>query len=205
MLHPETWLARVSGRNSLNGFNLEAVSTPDAALEPDTLQSDDPSVSADRLARFGVTHVVITDDPIADRLARSERYRTVWHVSPITILAVEPRDGAPPPASLIDARVPLSAYLLDTRPEHFGVEVHTDEAAPVTVAIAWSPKWHGRLDGRPVRLGPTHDGLIEAAVPVGDHQLHLDYRSDGWDLLGLAMTGLTLLGQLMSRIFSRTA
>ncbi|MDQ1516096.1 MAG: hypothetical protein QOE80_1926 [Actinomycetota bacterium] len=205
MIHPETWLARVSGRNSLNGFNLEAVSTPDAAMEPDTLQSDEPSVSADRLARFGVTHVVVTDDPVAARLARSDRFRSVWHVSPITILAVEPRDGAPPPASLVDSPAPLSAFLLDARPEHFGVEVHTDEAAPVTVAIAWSPKWHARLDNRPLRLRRAHDGLIQAAVPSGDHQIHLDYGSDGWDRLGLALTVLTIVAQLMSRIFSRTA
>ncbi|HEV7866005.1 MAG TPA: hypothetical protein VGR20_25140, partial [Acidimicrobiia bacterium] len=121
IIHPETWLARVSGRNSLNGFNLEAVSTPDAALEPETLDADDPSASADRLARFGVSHVVITDDPVTVRLTRSERFRPVWHASPITILAVEPRDGAPPPASLVDSPVPLAAFLLDVRAEHVGV------------------------------------------------------------------------------------
>jgi hypothetical protein len=129
---------------------------------------------------------------VADRLARSDRFRTVWHVSPVTILAVEPRDGSPPPASLVDARVPLSAYLLDTRPEHFGVELHSDETAPVTVAIAWSPKWHARLDGRRRRLRRASDGLIEADIPAGDHQLRLAYGSDVWDRLGLLMTGLTL-------------
>ncbi|HYT38370.1 MAG TPA: hypothetical protein VEN99_02600 [Acidimicrobiia bacterium] len=205
IVHPETWLARVSGRNTLNGFNLEAVSTPDAALEPETLSADDPPASADRLARFGVTHVVITDDPVALRLARSERFRPVWHASPVTILAVEPRDGAPPPASLVDSPVPLSAFLLDTRAEHFGVEVHTDEATPVTVAMAWSPKWHGRLDHRALALRRTDDGLIAADIPPGDHELRLAYRADAWDALGLLLTGLTLLAQLMSRIFARTA
>jgi hypothetical protein len=205
IVHPELWLARVSGRNSLNGFNLEAVSTPDAALEPDTLHADDPPASADRLARLGVTHVVLTDDPVASRLAGSERFRLVWHVSPITILAVEPRGGAAPPASLVDSPAPLSAFLLDTRAEHFGVEIHAERPAPVSVAIAWSPKWHARLDGRPVRLQRTDDGLIGAAMPAGDHQLRLDYRRDVWDLLGLGLSVLTLFGQLMSRIFSRTA
>ncbi|MDQ1506068.1 MAG: hypothetical protein QOD57_3795 [Actinomycetota bacterium] len=205
IMHPETWLARVSGRNSLNGFNLEAVSTPDAALEPETLQGDDPSSSADRLARFGVTHVVVTDDPVAVRLAHSARFRPVWQASPITILAVEPGDGAPPPASLVGSPAPLSAFLLEARPEHFGVEVHGDHDARVSVAIAWSPKWHARLDGRGSSLRRAPDGLIEADVPAGDHQLHLDYRSDSWDRLGLGLTLLTLFAQLMSRIFSRTA
>jgi uncharacterized membrane protein YfhO len=99
----------------------------------------------------------------------------------------------------------LSAFLLDARPEHFGVEVHADQAAPVSVAIAWSPKWHARLDGRSSRLRRARDGLIEADVPAGDHHLHLDYRSDSWDRLGLGLTLLTLFAQLMSRIFSRTA
>jgi len=209
VVHPETWLARVSGRNSLNGYNLETVSTPDAAFEPDLLQSDDPGVSADRLARLGVSHVVATDDGVLVRLATSGRFRPVWHDPPVSILAVEPRDGAPPPASLAASPAPLSAFLTDTRAEHLGLALHTDRAAPVTVAVAWSPKWHARLDGRPVRLGRTGDGLIAAAVPPGDHALGLTYRADGWDRLGLAVTALTLLaglaGQLMSRIFSRTA
>ena len=205
VIHPETWLARMSGRNSLNGYNLEAVSTPDAALEPETVEVDDPTTSADRLARFGVSHLVATDDPVADRLVRSRRFSPVWHVSPITILAVEPRDGAPPPASLIDSPVPLSAFVVDTRPERFGVEVVSDQPAPVTVALAWSPKWHGRLDGRPIALGRTNDGLIRTSLPAGDHRLRLTYRSDLWDGLGLALTALTVAAQLMSRIFSRTA
>jgi len=193
IVHPETWLARVSGRNSLNGFNLESVSTPDAAFEPEALEADDPSASADRLARFGVTHVVVTDDPVMVRLARSERFRLVWHETPISILAVEPRDGAPPPASLVDSPLPLSAFVVDTRPEHVGLDVHADGAAPTSVAVAWSPKWHGRLDGRSLRLRPSEDGLIEADLPPGEHQLRLDYRPDGWDRLGIALTALTLL------------
>jgi hypothetical protein len=199
IIHPETWLARVSGRNSLNGFNLEAVSTPDAALEPETLDADDPSTSADRLARFGVSHAVVTDDPVAIRLTRSQRFRLVWQASPISILAVEPREGAPPPASLVDSPVPLAAFLVDTRAEHIGVEVHTEQTAPVSVAVAWSPKWHGRLDGRPVHLRRADDGLIEADVPAGEHQLRLDWRRDRWDRLGLGLTGLTILVGAVAR------
>jgi hypothetical protein len=205
VIHPETWLARVSGRNSLNGYNLEAVSTPDAAMEPDLLGSDDPPAAADRLARLGVSHVVVTDDPVLARLSRSGRFRPLWHASPVSILAVEPRDGAPPPASLVDSPAPLSAFLTDARAEHVTVDLHSDEPVPVSVSVAWSPKWHARLDGRGAALGRTDDGLIRAALPAGDHELRLTYRPDLWDRLGLALTALTLLGQLMSRIFSRTA
>ena len=60
------------------------------------------------------------------------------------------------------------------------------------MAIAWSPQWHGRLDGRRRSLRRTSDGLIELDIPPGDHQLQLAYRPDGWDRLGLIMTALTL-------------
>jgi hypothetical protein len=149
--------------------------------------------------------VVITDDPVTVRLTRSARFRAVWHASPITILAVEPRDGAPPPASLVDSPVPLAAFLLDVRAEQVAVEVHASRAAPVSLAVAWSPKWHGHLDGHPLRLRKAVDGLIEADIPAGEHQLRVDYRADRWDQLGLALSALTLIAQLMSRIFSRTA
>jgi hypothetical protein len=162
-----------------------------------------------------VTHVVLTDDRGAGRLVASGRFRLVWRVPPIVILAVEPRDGAPPPASLVDSPVPMSAFLVDGRAEHVGVDVHSDLRAPVSLAVAWSPKWHGRLDGGRLHLGRTPDGLIEAVVPPGDHEVRLDYRTDGWDRLGLGLTVLTIAGwaaarrrrarQLMSRIFSRTA
>jgi hypothetical protein len=142
---------------------------------------------------------VITDDPVAVRLARSDRFRPVWHASPITILAVEPRDGAPPPASLVDSPVPLAAFLIDTRPEHVAVEVHAAQAAPVSVAVAWSPKWHGRLDGRALALRRTDDGLIAADIPAGDHKLRLSFRPDGWDRLGLTVTGGTILGVALRR------
>jgi hypothetical protein len=155
---------------------------------PESIEADEPSASADRLARLGVTHAVLTDDRGAGRLVASGRFRLVWRVAPIAILAVEPRDGAPPPASLVDSPAPLSAFLVDARAEHVGVEVHTGLRAPVTVAVAWSPKWHGRLDGRAIALRRTDDGLIQAELPAGDHDLRLDYRTDGWDRLGLTLT-----------------
>jgi hypothetical protein len=199
MVHPDRWLARASGRNSLNGYNLEAVSTPDAALEPETFGTVDPATSADRLARLGVSHLVITEDALAVWLTHSDRFRPVWQASPISILAVDPRPGAPPPASLLDSPVPLAAFLVDTRAERFAVEVHAEQAAPVSVAVAWSPKWHGRLDGEAIALRRTGDGLIEVDLPAGQHQLRLAYRRDGWDRLGLGLTALTVAAWALAR------
>jgi uncharacterized membrane protein YfhO len=61
------------------------------------------------------------------------------------------------------------------------------------VAVAWSPKWHGRVDGRPVELRHTADGLIEVRLPAGRSTLELDYSPDGWDRLGVGVSALTLV------------
>jgi hypothetical protein len=210
MVHPETWLARTSGRNSLNGFNLGSSSTPWVAVEPDRLEDRPPTSAADRLARLGVTHVVMTSDYQAARLTLSGSFVPAWHRSPLTILAVHPRPGGPAPASLVSGPDGLSARLAAASPEHLRFVLHSPEAATVTVALAWSPKWQGRLDGQPLPLGRTFDGLVFLELPGGPHQLALDYRGgDRWDRLGLTLTLLAVVAlvsaQVMSRIFSRTA
>jgi hypothetical protein len=206
-IHPEIWLARASGRDSLNGYNPESSSTPAAAFEPDRLHDQATSVSADHLARLGVTHVVATTDALADDLASSGRFTPVWHAHPLSILAVQPRLGDPPPASLVgaDAGTGVSARLVRASAEHLGIDVGPPAPATISVALAWSPKWHGHLDGAPIALGRTGEGLVQVDLPAGSHRLALDYRSDGWDRLGLAITALTLLAGLAVVVLGRRA
>jgi hypothetical protein len=191
IIHPETWLARASGRNSLNGFNLESSSTPRAALLMHRLEGLSATRIALRLSRFGVTHVVATSDEFARRLTRSARFVPVWNDPPVTILALEAAVERPRPDSQIAADGPVSARRIRTEPEHLGFEVDAPAALDVTVALAWSPKWHGRLDGAPVRLRRTSDGLVTLSVPPGRSDLRLDYRGDAWDRLGVSTTLLT--------------
>jgi hypothetical protein len=125
-------------------------------------------------------------------------------------MAVHPRPGAPAPASLVSGLEGLNARLRAASPEHLRFELDSgDVETDVTVAVAWSPKWRGRLDGDRVRLGRTLDGLVRLELPRGRHELALDYGGDGWGRAKVAVTALTalvLLGaQVMSRIFSRTA
>lgn len=192
VIHPETWLAWKSGRNSLNGFNLESSSTPRAALLMNRLEGVSATRTALRLNRFGVTHVVATSDEFARRLSRSERFLPVWSAPPLTILAVEAAPERPPPASLISSDGPLSARLTRAEPEHLAFEIEAPERLGLTVALAWSPKWHGRLNGAPVPLGRTGDGLVTLVVPPDRSELRLDYRSDAWDGLGVSSTLLTV-------------
>ena len=193
VLIPPTWLAWASGRDSLNGWNLESSSTPTLDLEPDQYLGHRPAdEEADVLSRLGVSHVVTTSDPLADGLAASDRFELTWRESPIAIFAVRARPGQPVPASLVATRAPATARLTRAEPERLRLRVDASNAASATVAVAWSPKWHGRLDGRPVALGHTDDGLIQARLPAGRSTLELAYEPDGWDHLGVAVSAVTL-------------
>ena len=207
VIHPEIWLARASGRHSLNGFNLESVSTPAAAFEPDQLDDRPPGVSATSLARLGVTHVVATTDALTDHLSGSERFGVVWRAPPLAILAIAPTPETPIPGSLVHATAPVEARLLRDAPEHLVIDLQSPRRVTATLALAWSPKWHGRLGGRPAPLGRTEDGLVRIDVPTGSSRLALDYRADGWDRLGGLLTVVTLLtlagGSALSRLDRR--
>lgn len=191
VIHPEFWLARVSGRNSLNGFNLEATSTPWVTFEPNKLREVEPDAAADALARLGVTHVVTTTESTADRLSSSPRWRSVFSADPIDIFEIAPTEGRALPGTLIDGTV--GAKLVEPAPEHLVWKFDAPEAADVDVAVAWSPKWHGRLDGEPIAVERTADGLITLDIPRGEHELTLTYRSDGWDRVGVIVTLVTLV------------
>lgn len=193
VIHPETWLAHASGRNSLNGFNLESSSTPRAALLMNRLDGVPATRIALRLAKLGVTHVVATTEEFVARLTRSPRFVVVWRSPPVTILALQTVPGQPAPSSQVSADRPMAAELTQTQPEHLRFVLDAREPSIATVALAWSPKWRAALDGEQVRLGRTGDGLLQLTVPAGRHDLRLDYRSDGWDSLGVLTTLVTAL------------
>ena len=148
IVHPETWLAHASGRNSLNGFNLESSSTPRAALLMNDLDGLSATRIALRLNRYGVTHVVATSDDFVRRLTRSPRFSPVWSSPPLTILALQPAPGSPSPASQVSGDGPVSARLTGADAEHLSFEVEAAQPTGVTLAVAWSPKWHGQAEWR---------------------------------------------------------
>ena len=193
VLVPPTWLAWASGRDSLNGWNLESSSTPQLDLEPDQYLGRRPAdTQADVLSQLGVSHVVTTSDALADTFAASDRFELTWRESPIAIFAVRPGAGQPAPASLVATGAPATARLTRADPERLRMRVDATSATSATVAVAWSPKWHGRVDGRPVALGKTDDGLITVRLPAGRSTLELAYESDGWDRLGVALSASTV-------------
>lgn len=193
IVQPDTWLARTSGRNSLNGFNLESSSTPSPDLEPEHIASKTPEESASTIARLGVSHLVTTSDELTDRLASSPRYLVVWRSSPMAILAVQPEGEHPPPTSLLGTDAPAGARLSRTEPEDVRIEANVSEATAATIALAWSPKWHATVNGRRVRLHANHDGLLALHLPKGRSRIELRYEPDSWDRLGIALSAGTLV------------
>ncbi|MEY2457330.1 MAG: hypothetical protein QOK06_2424 [Acidimicrobiaceae bacterium] len=192
MIEPPFWLSQVSGRDSINGFNLEATSTAVALGAVDSLSKGLPEAAADQMVRLGVTHVVTTSDVQRGRLTASGRFALVWQQEPMAVLAVVGPADRPGPSSLLSAATPMTAALTDPSPEHLRFEATSSEPVVVTVAVAWSPKWKAAVDGRRADVTRTTDGLMQVALPAGSSTLELRYEQDGWDRLGLALTVMCL-------------
>jgi 6-pyruvoyl-tetrahydropterin synthase related domain len=192
--HPDFWLAWASGRNTLNIFNVESSTTPGPDYEPDRMTSQPPDQAADELLRLGVSHVALTSDQAqgAGAMLSSPRFRVLWRQEPMAVLAVQPHPGFPAPGSPLSTDGPGEVSLLEVRPEHLEAAVQSERPGLVTAAIAWSPKWHATVDGQPVRLGRSGEGLLTLPLPAGPSRVVLEFRSDGWDRLGVGATLLTL-------------
>lgn len=190
--HPDFWLAWASGRNLLNIFNVESSTTPGPDYEPDRMTDQPPDQAADTLLRLGVSHVALTYGPAASRMLASPRFRPVWRQEPMAVLALLPRPGLPAPGSPLGAGGDAEVRVLGAGPERLEAVVRSDQPTVATAAIAWSPKWHATVDGRPLRPGRSRDGLLTVPLPAGSSRVALRFRSDGWDHAGVAGTLLTL-------------
>jgi hypothetical protein len=200
VIHPDTWLARASGRNLLDGEGIESSVVKRGIKVPDEVDATSPVHFADELAALGVTDYVATHADIAARLSASPRFHVVWRGAPITILGVTSRAGQPAPASQLSTTQPATARLTDAGPEHLAIRYDAAATTTAHLAVAWSSKWHAAVDGRAVTLhrSPSTDApadnVLTLTLPAGAHTLRLDYRSDGWDHLGIAVSLATLVG-----------
>lgn len=197
VVNPDRWLAWASGRNSLNVFSLESSQARGPALTPEYFDQQPAEITAEKMARYGVTHVVAVSDTAAQILQGSPRLSQVWHESPLTIFAVSPAPGQPDPVAMITADAPIRARPLQSQPGRVTIEVDAREATRASVAVAWSPKWQARLNGVAVPLRRAADGLLELDLPAGVHQLRLEFRADFWDRLGVAVSVLTLIALIL--------
>jgi hypothetical protein len=190
--HPDFWLPWASGRDTLNLFNIESSTTGWPGHVSDHLTEQPPEAAADELARLGVTHVAVVNDQAAQPFLASSRFATVWRSPPLALLALSPRQGQPAPGSLLSTPVAAEARLVRAEPQHLVIAASTGQPTAATFAVAWSPKWHARVNGHPAALGRSANGLLMLSLPAGSSTIELVFGPDGWDVLGATLTGLVL-------------
>jgi hypothetical protein len=200
--HPDFWLPWASGRDTLNLFNIESSTTGWPGHLADHLTQQPPEVAADELARLGVTHVAVINDQAAQPLLASSRFTTLWRSPPMALLAVAPRQGQPAPGSLLSTPVAAQARLVRAEPQHVVIEARTGQPTSASIAVAWSPKWHARVNGHPAALGRSANGLLMLSLPAGTSTIELVFGPDLWDVLGTTLTALAL-GVLAGLVWRR--
>jgi hypothetical protein len=90
-------------------------------------------------------------------------------------------------------------------------EVNGKTASQLRLSTAYYPGWTARLDGRPVEIAPSIGlGLIELAVPPGDHQVTVSWGRTGVRRLSelitlLALAALAVLARRAGRAQSTAA
>lgn len=189
-VQPDRWLAWASGRNTLNTFPIELSSTPLVSNVVDQLAREPAETSARALARYGVTHVVATSQQQLTALTASPRIKPVWNAGTMTILSVDDTR----PAGQITTDGPSTTVVTEASAGHLVLNVDTSRPTAATIALAWSPKWHGTIDGRTLKLRRTSDGLIAVDLRKGANRVDLRFTHDRWDVAGLAISLLVVLG-----------
>jgi hypothetical protein len=202
VVHPDYWLAEMSGRSALNQFNPESSSSP-AGFTPEHLLDHSAAQDVDALARLGVTDVVSTVPASTGYLEADPHFHPIWSDPPITIFSLRPPAGQPTPASLLATSAPAQARLVGAAPAHLIIAVNASRPVLASVAVACSPKWHARVNGQGVALSTTPDGLCQLRLPAGSSRLSLLFSADGWDHLGLAVSVLSVVAVVVPWINRR--
>ena len=203
MSHPDLWLAWATGANTLNIYNLESSVVFEPVYEAEHLNDRPPAEVAERLARLGVSHLAVIDTLDVPGLMSSAAFSPVWADGTMAILQVHPAAGQPAPSALVTASSPISASLVAADPQHLVVETAASESTLATFAIGWSPKWRVSVDGTPVPAAPSEDQLVQVALPAGPATVTLDYAIDGADIVGRALTALSLVAAIVALVLSR--
>ena len=197
MSHPDFWMAWQAGKNTLNVFNVESSITPVPAYYCDTMITEMPEKAADKLARYGVTHVLLINAQKATGMLLSPRFRKVWESPPMAILAVVPANEQPEPTSLLTCNVPVQATRTNADPEHIMLRTSALSDGVATVAVAWSPKWSAKIDSVPLSLTKDQEGLLSFPLPKGSHTVTLDFCKDVWDYTGITISMLSITTLLL--------
>jgi 6-pyruvoyl-tetrahydropterin synthase-like protein len=105
-----------------------------------------------------------------------------------------------PPARLLG---PGRVSILSWRTHERRFRVEAEEPTDLIVATFFHPLWDAAIDGRVVEPQPSGPlDLIAVAVPAGSHEVTLEVRSRGFELLGMSVTVVTLAGLAIRTVAS---
>lgn len=193
VIEPARWLAWASGVDTLNAFNPESSNAGAVAYTadgPGDGQAIDDWVR--KLRRLGVSEVVVDKPAVDDQMKHSTLVHAVWTEGPVTIYQVLDDSGGRPPILLDPGSAHPTVRFVRRGPERLTWDIEADQAFPATMAVAWSPKWHAKIDGHSTRIVKTAEGLMQVGVPAGHHTVRFSYGSDFADRLGMLLTLVTL-------------
>jgi hypothetical protein len=193
VIEPEHWLAWASGVDILNAFNPESSNAGAIAYtadSPDKGQKIDDWIR--KLRRLGVSDVVVDKADIDNQMRGSALVDKVWSEGPITIYGVLSDSGGTPPILIDTGQTGAAVSFSQRGAERLEWTIKSGQQFTSTLALGWSPKWHGTIDGAPIRITKTDEGLMSVVVPSGVHTLALAYRPDTADHVGLFLTLGTL-------------
>lgn len=192
MTHPDLWLAAVTGKNTLNIWNAESSTVHGPVFEGERIATEPADAEADKLTRWGVTHVVLLDASSAPGITSSSRYKQIFGNGGIQIFEIEPSADQPLPSSLVRTDRAANAKVQVLGPGRYVFEVTASEATAATLGVAWSPKWRVTVNGTTVDPEPSEDRVLEVDLPAGTSRIEIEYRSDIWDVIGRSITLLTI-------------
>jgi len=144
------------------------------------------------LARDGVAAVVSTNAAATRYLRQSPAFAPLWHAAGWSVLAIRPELGHPDPATMVSTPSPATATRTSPDAQHVRLTVDSPTAQVATVALAWSPRWRARLDGRRVQIQRTSDDLVSVQLPAGPSTVDLDWSPDPWSSVGVLVTLATV-------------
>ncbi len=201
--HPEMWIARLAGRNTVADLGGNSVSSYNNFIV-DHIWDTDWDTVASVLARSGVTDLVVAPSRRTAMLAH-DGYTEVAHNGFGAIYRRVRDPGHPAPDSLLTTNEAADLSLHKADPEDLRWSKQSDAAIDVTVGVGWFEKWTATFRGATVPLTPTSDGLIAAHLPRGTGTFELAYERDAADWIGPLLTLATIIGLVTVALRSAVA
>ena len=145
-----------------------------------------PAALARHVERYRLTYIVVRSPELAGRLEETGMVKPAARFEELTILE---RNG--PALALIGDGLRVHRESLARSRAAWLVE--STHGALATLAISYHPAWRAHLDGRPLKLQRTLDGLMAVAIPPGIHVLRAVVDRRPVERLYYAASGVALL------------